>query len=103
MKLTVVFYENPAALAEINFWESTMQDKIKTKECENDDIIFSLEDEMLWCTPVDKPSIEKIFTLLKNNVAFYYHKTLMFGRLNSKLAVDLSYYISKLELLCTHK
>lgn len=103
MKLTVVFYENPAALAEIDFWESTMKSKIKTKEKEGDDIIFSLEDEMLWCTPVDKPSIEKIFSLLKNNVVFNYYKTLVFGKVNSKLAVDLSYYISKLELTCSHK
>jgi len=96
-KLTIVFYENPAALAEIEFWEKTMSDEIETKRIIENDIVFNLKKgEILYCTPIDNPSIYTIEIFLKAEYAKY-NKTLIFGKVEAKSLTNLLYFINRFE------
>lgn len=94
--LTLCFYENPAALHEIEQWEKTKTDQIKSKTTYiNGRIDFLLEREdgqveRLVCYPNDvyvdqKPFYDinqQVFDFL--NKDYKYHKTLLFGKFNSE-------------------
>ena len=72
-KLTICFYENPAAKQELVFWEGLMKDKIKSKSYINDIWSYHIHDvgenELVVCIPIDLiPGKGK------------YHKTLIFGK-----------------------
>lgn len=55
--LTICFYEHPAALGEIEFWESQMGDKIVSKQREEPFITFVIgqphPSEFLVCVPLN--------------------------------------------------
>ena len=96
MKLTVVFYENPAALAEIDFWEKSKGELILEKQKNADDLVFVLDDEVVFCTPIGKPNVLAIYKYLDSE-AFTYHKTLIFGRVTSHSLIYTNAYILKFE------
>ena len=96
MKLTVVFYENPAALAEIDFWEKSKGKDILEKQINGDDIAFVLENEVVFCTPIGKPNVLTIYKYLDSE-AFVYNKTLIFGRVTSHSLIYTNAYILKFE------
>ena len=56
-KLTICFYENPAAKQELVFWEGLMKDKIKSKSYINDIWSYHIHDvgenELVVCIPID--------------------------------------------------
>ena len=57
VKLTICFYENPAAKQEIKFWEGLVDDKIKSKSYIGDIWSYYLVDrnkqEFVVCIPID--------------------------------------------------
>lgn len=95
-KLTICFYENPAAKQEIKFWEGLVEDKIKSKSYINDIWSYHLEDldehELVVCIPIDKVKhtqqiseiVNKEFSLHAITGSLYYYKTLIFGKVISK-------------------
>ena len=94
IKLTYCFYENPAAKQEIKFWESLVEDKIKTKTFTGDHWGYLLEKdfeyEFVCCIHLQdikrgfEPSevVENIFKLHRKNEfeMLVYNKTLIFGK-----------------------
>jgi hypothetical protein len=83
-RLTITFYENPAALAEIEFWEQSMANEIRRKTNLGHDILYYLnKKEAVYCTPIDKPSLKTINELLESK-DYVYNKTLIFGKVNSE-------------------
>lgn len=81
-KVTLVFYEYPAAKHHIDEWEEQQQQKIKDKVVNEDDntVFYYLEDEILYCHPINDFSIELIGKLISHKNDKKYHKTLIFGR-----------------------
>lgn len=96
VKLTYCFYENPAAKQEIKFWESLVEDSIKSKSFIGDNWGYRLEKdgeiEFVCCIPLQdlhyNTVVEKIsndvFKLHQNeNEILTYHKTLIFGKVET--------------------
>ena len=98
IKLTICFYENPAAKAEIKFWESQMEDKIDSRMYIEDfwSYIIKRDDgskEFMFCFPtnlIEYHNIKSLQNLINNyflahsldkKCKLFYYKTLMFGRL----------------------
>lgn len=94
-KLTLCFYENPAAKQELVFWEGLVKDKIQSKSYINDIWSYHLRDgeenEMVVCIPIDLTdgfkSISQVSSIADNEFdlhkapgKLHYHKTLIFGR-----------------------
>ena len=104
VKLTLCFYENPAAKQEIKFWESLVEDTIKTKSFIGNNWGYSLEKEfereLVCCIPLQDLSkeydamstTEDVFDLHRKSEfdILIYNKTLIFG----KVEVDQLTYIS---------
>ena len=98
IKVTTCFYENPAAKAEIKFWETQMEDKIESRMYTNDfwSYILKRDDdakEFMFCFPtslIDAHTIRSLQNLIDNYLSlhipkdkyeFVHYKTLTFGRL----------------------
>jgi len=85
MKLvTIVFFEFPAALTEINFWEQSMLEKIKTKIVKAPDtFIYKMHSgEELQCFNNDYFSFDTICSQFLIEKHTFYNKTLLFGKFN---------------------
>ena len=109
IKLTYCFYENPAAKQEIKFWESLVEDKIKTKTFTGDHWGYLLEKdfeyEFVCCIPLQdikrgfEPSevVENIFKLHRKNEfeILVYNKTLIFGKVELS---QLQYITTKMTI-----
>jgi hypothetical protein len=103
-KLTLCFYEYPAALHEIEEWEKSKIKTIIKKEKSEDNRIDYLirisetEKEILICFPqhyLNGCDLNKeIYNLLTINL---YNKTLLFGKFNSKQLRFISIIIEKYE------
>lgn len=96
MKLTVVFYENPKALHEIENWEKSKSEEIIAKDIVNDNIVFILKDETVFCTPVDNQDLLAIYAMIKS-AGFTYNKTLIFGKVDSKQLIHLTAAVNNFE------
>ena len=98
-KLTLCFYENPAAKQEIKFWEGLVEEKIKSRSFIDDRWSYHLEDngvhELVICIPLedtkefrDIAAVSTIadvkFDLHKISGKLKYHKTLIFGRVETE-------------------
>lgn len=98
VKLTICFYENPAAKQEIKFWEGLVDDKIKSKSYIGDIWSYYLVDgnkqEFVVCIPIDYTekytSIEEVSKIADNEFDLHnikgklkYYKTLIFGKVES--------------------
>lgn len=94
-KLTICFYENPAAKQEIKFWEGLVEDKISSKSFVDDRWSYHLEEdsehELVVCIPLEDTkdfrgidSVSKIandkFGLHQIPGKLKYYKTLIFGK-----------------------
>ena len=112
VKLTICFYENPAAKQEIKFWEGLVEDKIKSRLYIGDEWSYHLVDgnkhEMVLCIPTDDiekytelGEISKIaddkFDLHNIPGKLKYHKTLIFGKVNSDQLRFMSCFVLLLE------
>lgn len=94
MKLTVAYYENPAALHEIKAWEKMKKKQILNCSYYNNRHEFILEDERVLCMPIDEIDVDYIkFVMLTNT----YNKTLMFGKITAQQLIDISLITLKLE------
>lgn len=94
MKLTLTFYEYPAALAEIEFWEKIQQDKIISfsKNEQTKEQVFRLSNEVLVCLPINDGTGFKGLDIKKITQwcnKFTYYKTLIFGKVNLKQLTSL--------------
>ncbi len=80
-KITLVFFEYPAALHEINAWEINMQNKIVTStHHKNDRITFHLKNnEIVECFNNDDFSFKEVLKIFTDTLATY-NKTLFFGK-----------------------
>ena len=95
-KLTICYYENPAAKQEIKFWEGMVEDKIKTRSFLSDVWSYHLQDgdenELVVCIPIDTVEhtqqisgiANREFSLHSLVGLLYYYKTLIFGKVDSK-------------------
>jgi hypothetical protein len=89
-KVTLVFYEFPAALAEINFWESFMNDKIEKKVYGDISIVhdnkvirftyYMKNGEILECFSNSYFSFEEVLVTMRSHLPCFYNKTLLFGK-----------------------
>ena len=94
-KLTLCFYENPAAKQEIKFWEGLVEDKISSKSFVDDRWSYHLSDddgdELVVCIPLEDikqfrgiENVSKIandkFGLHRTPGKLKYYKTLIFGK-----------------------
>ncbi len=99
VKLTICFYENPAAKQEITFWEGLVKQKIKTKSKVNDIWSYHLNDEegdeLVVCIPIelteefrDISNVSKLadgeFDRHKVHGKLKYGKTLIFGKVETE-------------------
>ena len=101
VKITTCFYENPAAKAEIKFWETQTEDKIESRMYIEDfwSYILKRDDdskEFMFCFPTDliKYHNEKSLQNLIDNYLLshlpekkyesVHYKTLTFGRLEKE-------------------
>lgn len=111
-KLTICFYENPAAKQEIKFWEGLVEDRIKSKSYINDIWSYHLEDlgehELVVCIPIEKTSdfrdISKVSSIADKEFVLHqipgklrYHKTLIFGKVESDHLRFISIMIDLME------
>ena len=94
IKLTLCFYENPAAKQEIKFWESLVEDTIQTKSFIGDNWGYSLVkesgNEFVCCIPLQDlgrsfdvmARVEDVFELHRKNEfdILAYNKVLIFGK-----------------------
>jgi hypothetical protein len=95
-KLTVCYYENPAAKQEIKFWEGLVEDKIQSRSYVSDIWSYHLKDdgesELVICIPIDMVShtqqisgiADREFSLHLLTGLLYYNKTLIFGKVDSE-------------------
>ena len=102
VKLTTCFYENPAAKAEIKFWETQVEKKIESRMYVDDFWSYILErdesntKEFMFCFPTDLIENHNV-TSLQNLINNYrsthlpdksyeavHFKTLTFGKLEKK-------------------
>ena len=98
-KLTICFYENPAAKQELVFWEGLVKEKIKSKSYINDIWSYHLQEndehELAVCIPIEKTeefkAIQNVSTLADNEFDLHkapgklrYYKTLIFGKVEQK-------------------
>ena len=95
MKVSLCFYENPAALQEIKFWESTVSNIILDKYSKNGLISYIIEkegyEELMLCIPMEESyytvfKVEDIISdiLIAHNRTeseISYKKTLVFGKI----------------------
>ena len=95
IKVSLCFYENPAALQEIKFWESTVSSIILDKYSKNGLISYIIEkegyEELMLCIPMEELyytvfKVEDIIsdTLIAHNRTeseISYKKTLVFGKI----------------------
>ena len=102
--LTYCFYENPAAKQEIKFWESLVEENIKSKSFIGDNWGYRLEKnneiEFVCCIPLQDlgrgydtmRTANDVFDLHKENETdiLVYHKVLVFG----KVEIEQLKYIS---------
>ena len=109
VKLTLCFYENPAAKQEIKFWESLVDDIIKTKSFIGDNWGYSLEKELerefVCCIPMQDLSrkydvmktVEDVFDLHRKNEldVLIYNKVLVFGKVEIE---QLKYILDKMKI-----
>jgi hypothetical protein len=109
VKLTYCFYENPAAKQEIKFWESLVEDRIKTKSFIGDNWGYSLEKdderEFLCCIPLQdlnrdfEPTkvADDVFGLHRENEfdILVYNKVLIFGKVETE---QLTYISTKMKI-----
>ena len=101
VKLTTCFYENPAAKAEIKFWETQVEDRIESRMYIDDfwSYILKREDgskEFMFCFPTDLIQYHKVSSLqnlINNYLSTHlpdtkyegiHYKTLTFGKLEKK-------------------
>ena len=110
VKLTLCFYENPAAKQELVFWEGLVKDKIQSKSYINDIWSYHLKDgnenELVVCIPIDLTesfrSISSVSTIADNEFDLHkldsgklkYHKTLVFGQVQEEQLKFISTMIS---------
>jgi hypothetical protein len=109
VKLTICFYENPAAKQELVFWEGLVKDKIQSKSYINDIWSYHLKDdeenELVVCIPIDRTKefrgiseVSKIadneFDLHKAAGKLKYYKTLIFGKVEEDQLKFISTMIS---------
>ena len=98
-KLTICFYENPAAKQEIKFWEGLVEDKISSKSFVDDRWSYHLkdenEDELVVCVPLEDikefRGIHNISSIANDKFDLHnipgklkYYKTLIFGKVESE-------------------
>ena len=100
-KLTVCFYEYPAALQEIKFWEGLVKDKIINKERSGNFLNYLLDKndhyEFVCCMPLQvllNQSLQGLTNLVKNSlyqlmptkeyvdIKQNWHKVLVFGKVD---------------------
>jgi len=101
VKLTTCFYENPAAKAEIKFWESQVESNIDSRLYIDDfwSYILNREDgtkEFMFCFPtnlIQYHDIKGLQNLIDNYLSTHlpndklesvHYKTLTFGRLEKE-------------------
>ena len=98
IKLTICFYENPAAKQEIKFWESLVEDTIQTKSFIGDHWGYSLVketgNEFVCCIPLQDlcrsfdvmATAEDMFDLHRKTDfdMLLYNKVLVFGKVEVK-------------------
>jgi len=109
VKLTICFYENPAAKQELVFWEGLVKEKIQSKSYINDIWSYHLKDEdgheLVVCIPIDRvddfrdiSNVSRIadneFDLHKISGKLKYYKTLIFGRVEENQLNFISLMIS---------
>jgi hypothetical protein len=109
IKLTYCFYENPAAKQEIKFWESLVEDRIKTKSFIGDNWGYSLEKdderEFVCCIPLQDLDrnlepikvADDVFDLHRKSEfdILVYNKVLIFGKVELE---QLSYIKTKMQI-----
>jgi len=111
-KLTICFYENPAAKQELVFWEGLVKDKIQSKSYINDIWSYHLNDgsenEMVVCIPIDLTEdfrdisnvsriVDNEFDLHKVPGKLKYYKTLIFGKVESEQLKFISIMMDLME------
>jgi|GEM_PF-6015392 len=79
-KLTVLFYENPVALSDIENWKKMQQHKILYYEHIDNEIKFHLQTEVIICTPINTPNISLLRVFCKN---YTYSKSVIIGQVTS--------------------
>ena len=101
VKLTTCFYENPAAKAEIKFWETQVEDRIESRLYIDDywSYILKRDDgskEFMFCFPtnlIEYHNITSLQNLIDNYLSTHltdksyeavHFKTLTFGKLEKK-------------------
>jgi hypothetical protein len=101
IKLTTCFYENPAAKAEIKFWETQVEDRIESKMYIDDYWSYILKrndgsKEFMFCFPtnlIQYHSVRGLQNLIDNYLQThlpkekyetFHYKTLTFGRLEKE-------------------
>ena len=115
VKLTICFYENPAAKQEIKFWESLVEDKISSKSFVDDRWSYHLEEnnehELVVCIPLKDVEnfrgIYNISTIANDKFDLHripgklrYHKTLIFGKVEVE---QLKYITVMMDLMSRGK
>ena len=89
VKLTTCFYENPAAKAEIKFWESQVESNIDSRLYIDDfwSYVLNREDgtkEFMFCFPTNLIDNYLSTHLPNDKLEGVHYKTLTFGRLEKE-------------------
>ena len=109
IKLTLCFYENPAAKQEIKFWESLVEDTIQTKSFIGDNWGYSLVkesgNEFVCCIPLQDLNrsldvmavVEDVFDLHRKSEfdILMYNKVLVFGKVEVE---QLQFITTKMQI-----
>lgn len=95
MKLTLTFYEYPAAIHEIENWEKTQEHRIiaRSYNTESKEYVFELPGEILVCLPLNDGQCFKGLDTL--NIVLWvnthkFHKTLIFGKVTLPILKKLT-------------
>ena len=109
IKLTLCFYENPAAKQEIKFWESLVEDTIQTKSFIGDNWGYSLVkesgNEFVCCILLQDLNrsldvmavVEDVFDLHRKSEfdILMYNKVLVFGKVEVE---QLQFITTKMQI-----
>ena len=104
-KITVCFYEYPAALHDIDAWQKLKEDSITDiQNIGNNSTMFWLnpkpedkhlfDGEILIATPIQEPMLPLIYDLISKN---YYYKTLIFGKVTAELLRNVTKFVEEQE------
>jgi hypothetical protein len=113
VKFTVCFYEDPAALQEIEFWESLIKDKIVEFDKSSKFLSYLLNKdkhyELVCCMPLDvlvHQTISGITNIVKNSLYQVtstkehtdlkksWYKVLIFGKVNKDQLLPLERFMT---------